>query len=320
MKASRFDWESKIQLGDAEVIEIYWWKNNINTITPMKRTSPDLVITSDASLIGYGCVCDGISAKGVWSESEKDQHINYLELKASFFSLKIFAKNCKKSHILLRLDNTTCVQLINNMGTCKSPKLLDLCINMFEWCREREIWLSATYIPSKINEADEPSRSGNIEKNDKEWQLNPSIFSYICEKLAYIPKIDLFASRLNTQTKVFVSYEPDPEATHVNAFTLDWGGLAFYAFPPFNLMLKVLEKIIIDQAEGIIVMPDWKSQPFYSLATKIAISPMITLSPRKDMLLCPGFPGREHRLKNLRLVFCKVSGRNWQMPGLHNKP
>ena len=62
-------------------------------------------------------------------------------------------------------------------------------------------------------------------------------------ELDFIPNIDLFASRTNKQLTPFVSYKPDPEAIAVNAFNLSWKPYSFYAFPPFCLISRVLQKI-----------------------------------------------------------------------------
>ena len=68
------------------------------------------------------------------------------------------------------------------------------------------------------------------------------------------PGIDLFASHLNYQIKPFISYRPDPEALCV-AFQVNWNPFFFYAFPPFSILGKVLQKVIVDGAEGIIILP-----------------------------------------------------------------
>ena len=41
--------------------------------------------------------------------------------------------------------------------------------------------------------------------------------------------------------KKFVSFKPDPEAYRVDAFALHWEGLELYAFPPFNVLTRVLK-------------------------------------------------------------------------------
>lgn len=50
-------------------------------------------------------------------------HINYLELKAAFFGLECFAKNLSHCDILIRIDNTTAIAYINNMGGIQFPNL-----------------------------------------------------------------------------------------------------------------------------------------------------------------------------------------------------
>ena len=45
-----------------------------------------------------------------------------------------------------------------------------------------------------------------------------------------------------------MSYRPDPNAIAINAFSLDWANLKFYAFPPFSVVSSVLSKMEMDQA------------------------------------------------------------------------
>ena len=66
-----------------------------------------------------------------------------------------------------------------------------------------------------------------------------------------------------------MSYRPDPNAYAVDAFSLDWSKLQFYAFPPFSCISKCFQKIKTDKAEGILVIPYWPTQPFYSKKMKM---------------------------------------------------
>ena len=54
---------------------------------------------------------------GHWTPQEAEEHINYLELMAAFFSLQAFVTNLNNKHVRLKIDNTTAVAAINNMGT-----------------------------------------------------------------------------------------------------------------------------------------------------------------------------------------------------------
>ena len=46
--------------------------------------------------------------------------------------------------------------------------------------------------------------------------------------------IDLFATRVNTQLRKFVSWIPDPQSAAIDAFSVQWSDPLSYAFPPFS--------------------------------------------------------------------------------------
>jgi hypothetical protein len=49
------------------------------------------------------------------------------------------------------MDNTTAISYINNMGSITSKKCDKLAKEIWVWCIERNLWLSAWYIPGKDN-------------------------------------------------------------------------------------------------------------------------------------------------------------------------
>ena len=115
------------------------------------------------------------------------------------------------------------------MSSFKSPEADRIAKLVWTFCKNNHIWLTASHIPGKLNiEADFWSRKIYI---DSEWQLNPKIFNSYCQKLNFSPLIDCFASRLNSQLRTYISYRPDPYASHIDAFTKNWAGIEFYMFP-----------------------------------------------------------------------------------------
>ena len=60
--------------------------------------------------------------------------------------------------------------------------------------------------------------------------------------------IDLFASRLNNKLHSYASWRPDPGAQFTDAFCFNWQHYHFYAFPPFSVISKCLQKIDQDLA------------------------------------------------------------------------
>ena len=143
-----------------------------------------------------------------------------------------------------------------------------------------------------------------------EWKLSEIYFQQIPHWFGKSPEIDLFASRINYQIKPFISYKPDPEALAVNAFLLNWNRWFFYAFPPFCLISRILQKVYFDKAEGIIIVPKWPNQPWYSFLSKMLVHKPIVLPPRRDLLLLPSKPQESHPLhQHLQIMICHISGK-----------
>jgi dihydroxyacetone kinase len=58
--------------------------------------------------------------------------------------------------------------IINNMGGIKSEDLNSLSKDIWNWCCDKNIWLSAAHIPGKCNSADIESRVFN---DNVEWMI-----------------------------------------------------------------------------------------------------------------------------------------------------
>ena len=74
-----------------------------------------MVITSDASLKGWGAACQERTTGGLWSTEEACFHINLLELKVAYLALQCFLKETVSIHVLMRLDNRTAIAYLNRM-------------------------------------------------------------------------------------------------------------------------------------------------------------------------------------------------------------
>ena len=82
---------------------------------------PDIVITSDASLLGWGAECLRQTTQGGWYQTEMLQHINVLELRAAELALKSFKDLWEGSRVRLQLDNTTAVSRQHQAHISLSP-------------------------------------------------------------------------------------------------------------------------------------------------------------------------------------------------------
>ena len=117
------------------------------------------------------------------------------------------------------------------MGGNVSEKCIDLSKQIWEICIMENIWISAVHIPGKQN-----TIAGIIYRSlneNTEWQLSPTVFTKIVRTFDLEPEIDLFPSYLNFQVEKYISWFPDPKASIIDAFSVEWTDKKFYAFPPF---------------------------------------------------------------------------------------
>ena len=212
--------------------ELSWWVSSApHSYNVVSHGQPEVTLTTDVSLVGWGCMLGETRTGGSWSPDEKSKHINYLELLAVYLALQSFTPQVTGKHVKVMVDNMTALSDINHMGTGKCKHRHQLVKDIWLWCMEHNVWLTAVHIPGAENiDADLQSRVFNT---NTEWTLNKPIFAAAISKLGVSPNIDLFASRLNFQIQPYVSFHPDPGAIAINAFHLSWKPYLSYIFPPF---------------------------------------------------------------------------------------
>ena len=146
---------------------------------------------------GLGAEFSGVSSGGNWSHSESKHHINYLEMLAILLGLQTFAKEKSDTHIRIMCDNTTAVTVVNHMGTSHSDSCNSEAKEIWEWCIDCKIWLSAAHIPGKQNLIADFESCRN--QRASEWRLDRASLICALQRLHFKPDVDLFASRINHQ-------------------------------------------------------------------------------------------------------------------------
>lgn len=303
---SKGNFEAKMTLSKSAREDLNWWIDNImHASRPVSLPMPSVTLQSDSSSKAWGGVCGKDTTGGNWSHSEKDKHINYLEIKAAWFTLQSFCNDLRDTHIQIQVDNTTAVAYINKMGG-KSSDCNAIARKLWLWAYDRNLVISATFLPGALNVvADYESRRDH---DNTEWMLDRDVFSDLVHRWSE-PEVDLFASRLNNQLKTYISWRPDPGATAVDAFSVPWSKYRLvYIFPPFCLLLKALNKLARDKCTAIIVVPYWPTQTWFSRLFRMLIACPVLLRR------CPGVlkhPCRSHEtLPKMTLMACLVSGNN----------
>ena len=300
------NYNASITLTEQSRQTITWWYKHIyHQQRPILIPEPECHLYTDASLTGWGGKLGNVTTGGHWADTEQD-HINVLELKAAFLALQSLCRTNLQQHIRLHMDNTTAVACINKCGSTKLS-LLAIVTKIFTWADQHDITLSACHIPGRLNvDADRASRTLNV---DTEWMLSPQVFNRLCHQFR-TPDIDLFATVLNAQLPIFASWKPDPQAKFVDAFMTPWNNYCLtYAFPPFSMIGRTLQKIRTDNSTTLLIAPLWPTRPWFALALQMLAAPPVLLP--KNCLLLPQDRLRKHPLASkLVLVAMILSGRD----------
>lgn len=86
LQRNKGNYKACMELSDKIEKDLNWWKSHIaNAKCSVQIFDSILEIFSDASLSGWGTLCQGQRTHGFWNDEEKQCHINYLELLAAFF-------------------------------------------------------------------------------------------------------------------------------------------------------------------------------------------------------------------------------------------
>ena len=131
--------------------------------------------------------------------------------------------------------------------------------------------------------------------------------------------IDLIASRTNCQVSKYIYWRLDPGAVAIDAFTINWNSLQFWCFPPFSLIPRVIKKIREDQATGLLVVPNWPTQPWYPQVMQLLTDHPRVLPKRGQLLILPEKPQETHSLQGkLELLVCLLSGNSLRTRDYHS--
>ena len=130
------------------------------------------------------------------------------------------------------------------------------------------------------------------------------------ETAFFSPECDLFASRLNTQVSRFASWFPEPGSRVVNAFSISWWDIKFYAFPLFSLIGRSLAKVRREESTGIMIVPLWSTQAWFPLMLRLLVAHSRFIPPHKELLQLPGQRNLvPHLHKQLAVLEIHISGR-----------
>ena len=259
----------------------YW-----TTSENLKRRSfqrPSVSMETDASLLGWGaaihCPEGTLTTQGQWSDNDLKiaRDINNLEFLAIVNTISKFIEKLRNNHIDIFSDNMSTICAIKKMGSHKFPVRQKIAEELYTLLLKGNISISPFHIKGDDNIlADNLSR--NFNTIPIETELSKDEFQRICGKFNITPEIDLFASAENTKCKNYFTTRKSPTALGFNAMNQTWRKwMELYAFPPPNLIPKVLRKWNSDKAPGarlLLVAPLWNKSPFLPLLNQMMKTPI----------------------------------------------
>ncbi|XP_067307872.1 uncharacterized protein [Pseudorasbora parva] len=249
--------------------------------TPLGTVMLRKVVTTDASLTGWGATQEGRTVNGLWPSKLRSEHINYLELLTIWKALNYFLPRLQGHHVLVRCDNTTAVAYINRQGGVRSPKLHALAYKLLVWSRRFFLSLRATHVPGILNRGADLLSRGNPLFGD--WRLHPQIVDMIWMRFGRA-SVDIFALRENSHCPMFFSLKDLEAPLGVDALAHPWPRVLLYAFPPLCLIIPTLARVREGGFSLILIAPRWPKAPWLAEIIPLLYAQPWCLPLRTDLL------------------------------------
>ena len=266
---------------------LQWWRRQLQHPLGVPLVEPpyDVHIFTDASTTGWGGVAPSHTYKGLWNPEETSLSINVLELRAIINTLDRMVYP-PSTRILVASDNTTAVAYLNHQGGTHSWNLMRETYHLYQIIQERKWFVRARHIPGKFNvEADQLSRS----KQDlpTEWSLHPKVAQQIFD-MWFQPDVDLFATKYNNKCFKYVAPGPSEGAIAVDGLSFNLEGLEAYAYPPQQILMKLLQKFrMTSKCRLIVIAPNNPKQPWYPVLHELAVVEPFQLPHIRTLLKQP---------------------------------
>ena len=227
-----------------------------------------LQIITDSSGFAWAGVTPVGTMRDYWPRDDS-RPIHLKEAEALVKTLQCILDQIKNSRVDALVDNQAVIKAWENEGG-KDPKLNSYIKTLFTLSQQHNFQLRLSYIPSKSNVADEPSRELTLSDS----MLSPSSWHQV--ESWYGPHtFDLMA--LDSNAMVGVKGKPLPHftpfklplSTGVNVFSQKLQpGENYYVFPPFCLIAPLLRFLLQEVA-----------RPLYCTMILPRLSPMTSWWP-----------------------------------------
>ena len=203
--------------------------------------SPTFHLYVDSSGESWGAVLGSSEVKSVFSESQKNLHINTKELLAVLYGISSHLHILRSSSFVLYSDNTMVVSTLKKKSS--SDKLRDrITARIFSLIFDHNMEMHISWIASAQNPSDKLSRTA-VKNYFTEWSCSPDTVHFIKNIPGFCANIDLFASHLNNILPKFCSWKLLPGSFMTDCFNLDWSKYIGFLHSPPRLTGRCLKHI-----------------------------------------------------------------------------
>jgi hypothetical protein len=271
----------RVRMSKGAQRDVTWWTNlpcerKFLYSRPFLLPRPTIRIWYDASRLGFGIVLEATATRpeliiaGKWTVLQKMEHITSLEGRAGFLALEAWTKNYpngeSSSNVQLELvgDSFSVVSAFTKQ-TSPSTDIMRSIRKIASLQLTNNFRVQHAWIPTNDNKADWPSR----------LRLEESYRFRFATRLSEVwgvkLEIDRFASYFNRQTPRYNSLLRSPDSEG-NAWEANWKGDNQFFNPPFSQIERVIQKMLLERAGGILIVPAWQSRKWYPLLQGLFIS------------------------------------------------
>jgi len=96
------------------------------------------------------------------------------------------------------------------------------------------------------------------------WGISSSLLNITESKFGLL-EVDWFASEHNRKLPIFFSWFWNPSSSGIDAFSERWSDKQGLFVPPICMIIHVIRKMELDEAEGVLILPCWHSAAFWPI-------------------------------------------------------
>ena len=293
-----------------------WSRNGAPIVPETRRLQGSVQSDAATETLGWGgtlTMAGGptLSTRGFFTEHERNLHINALELLGCWHTIRALLPvalpkaQWKDVHLSCELDSVVAIKYAM-VANSRSLKMSEIGTRFFDWRERHRLQMSCRHIRGIHNgRADALSRQ---EWSAADGRLSPRLLRRVLSHWGCVAERDLFASRQNTQSRRYFSWEHDSQAMGVDSLSHAWFWQeTLYAYPPQAIIARVLQKVLTESVyDMVLVTPCFPQASWWPTLLQLSTTTPVVLPCRPWVTTDPaGLPSWYNKWS---LMIWRISG------------